>query len=192
MTDESALPPDAAVSRSALIIALVGFMGAGKTTVGQALAARLGWRFADLDDLIEAQERRTIGQIFSEDGEPRFRHIESQALERAVDSGAGSMVLALGGGAFVDERSRELLRDRGIRAVWLDAPANELFRRCDVPEKVRPLRRELQQFCDLYERRTASYQRADLRIVTNSKEISSIVEEIIERLGLLPARRSSD
>ena len=178
MTDETVWPRSPRELPSKYTVALVGFMGAGKTTVGQELAQRLGWRFADLDQLIEAREHRTIPQIFKENGEGRFR--ESRFL-----------ILALGGGAFVMESVRGLLQARGVPAIWLDAPAEELFRRCEQPEVVRPLRRDAHEFTKLYEQRLSSYRQADLHVVTNGKEISAVAEEIIAALALQPYSRSA-
>jgi shikimate kinase len=192
MTEENALPLPAGGLGCVSAVALVGFMGAGKTTVGRTLAERLGWRFADLDERIEAQQGRTIPQIFAEDGERRFREIERDALAREFNGGLRFLVLALGGGAFVSESIREALRSQQVPAVWLDAPAEELFRRCEQPSNLRPLRRDLRQFCELYETRAPSYGRADLKVATGSKAISVVVEEIIARLGLVPADRSSE
>ena len=101
-----------------LAIALVGFMGAGKTTVGRALAERLGWRFADLDDLIQAREGRSVEQIFREQGEAGFRELErmSGARSPATREESRPLVLALGGGAFPEEAVQEVLtrgRDSG-------------------------------------------------------------------------------
>jgi len=192
MTEESTLPLPAGLSPPVSVIALVGFMGAGKTTVGRLLAERLGWRFIDLDELIEAREGRTIPQIFAEHGEQRFREIEREILARQLDSGSRFAVLALGGGAFVNEGIRDLLRSREVPAVWLDAPADELFRRCEQPGTPRPLRRDLQQFCELYESRLPSYRCANFQVLTNSKEVASVAEEIIAGLDLLPASRSSE
>src|SRR5579859_5063149 len=132
MTDETVLPRSRREQASVHTVALVGFMGAGKTTVGQELARRLNWRFADLDQLIESREGRTIPQIFQAEGEAGFRALEHGVLaESLAVPGSGSTVLALGGGAFVVEKVRALLRERQVPAVWLDAPAEELFRRCE-------------------------------------------------------------
>jgi shikimate kinase len=192
MTDETVLPHTAGVHRFASILVLVGFMGAGKTTVGQAFATRLGWSFADLDQLIEAREGRTVPQIFAQDGEQRFRELEREVLEQTVAAqDSRFLVLALGGGAFVSENIRELLRKREVPTVWLDAPAEELFRRCEQPEVARPLRRSLQDFAELHEQRLSSYRQADLHVITSAKEISAVVDEIIEGLALVPGPRSS-
>ncbi|HEX6898050.1 MAG TPA: shikimate kinase [Bryobacteraceae bacterium] len=174
-------------------VALVGFMGAGKTTVGQALAQRLGWRFADLDQLIEASERRSIPRIFADEGEVHFRELERKALAQAFSlPDSTPLVLALGGGAFVSPSVRELLAELGIASVWLDAPVDELFRRCEQPDVVRPLRRDRRQFAQLHEQRLSSYRQADLHVVTIGKEISSIVNEVIQGLALCPVSRSSE
>jgi shikimate kinase len=165
--------------------ALVGFMGAGKTTVGYALAERLGWRFADLDQLIQAQENRTIPEIFQQEGEAAFRKLECHVLARTLASSSSEpLVVALGGGAFVSEGIRGLLKKSEVPTIWLDAPCEELFRRCEQPEVVRPLRRDAEQFTKLYEQRLSSYRQADFRVVTTNKEISAVVEEIIVRLNL--------
>lgn len=187
MTDETVLPRSRREQASVYTVALVGFMGAGKTTVGRELARRLNWRFADLDHLIESRQGRAIPQIFQEDGEPRFRELEHRVLGQALaDPDSRFFVLALGGGAFVVEKIRALLRERQVPAVWLDAPAEELFRRCDQPEVVRPLRKDPEQFTKLYEQRLSSYRQADLHVITKGKEISAIAEEITLRLALEP------
>jgi len=187
MTDETVLPRSRREQASVYTVALVGFMGAGKTTVGQQLARHLNWRFADLDQLIESREGRTIPQIFQQDGEQRFRDLEHSILGEVLAApDSRFFVLALGGGAFVVEKVRELLRDKRVPAVWLDAPAEELFRRCEQPEVVRPLRQDSQQFAKLYEQRLSSYRQADLHVITKGKEISAIAEEIALRLALQP------
>ncbi len=187
MTDETVLPRSRREQACVYTVALVGFMGAGKTSVGQELARRLSWRFADLDHLIESREGRAIPQIFQQDGEQHFRDLELSVLgETLAASDSRFLVLALGGGAFVVERIRALLRERYVAAVWLDAPAEELFRRCDQPEVVRPLRRDPEQFTKLYEQRLSSYRQADLHVITKGKEISAIAEEITLRLALEP------
>jgi len=176
-----------------LAVALVGFMGAGKTTVGRALAARLGWRFDDLDDLIEAREGRSVEQIFRRQGEPAFRDLERRVVrETLTTTGSAPRVLALGGGAFLEEQVRETLREAEIPAVFLDASVGELFSRSEESEVVRPLRRDLEQFRRLYEERRAAYMEAGLRIETGGLVVAAVVEEIISGLNLVakPVPRS--
>jgi shikimate kinase len=168
-------------------VALVGFMGAGKTTVGRALADRLNWRFEDLDDSIQAREGRSIEQIFQQQGEEAFRELERLAVrEILTQAPSGPRVLALGGGAFPQEPVRELLREAEIPAVFLDAPDDELFRRSEQPDVVRPLRRDREQFRELCQRRRGAYLKANLRIETAGKEIGAIVDEIVSGLNLVP------
>jgi shikimate kinase len=165
-------------------VALVGFMGAGKTTVGQELARRLNWRFHDLDDLIQATEGTTIEQIFHQRGEKAFREVERRILASALTDHSSPLVLALGGGAFVDPENQSLLRSAGVPAVFLDAPVEELFARSEQPEIVRPLRRDRRQFCALYERRRPEYARASVCVQTSGKEIRAVAEDIIQELKL--------
>jgi shikimate kinase len=164
---------------------LVGFMGAGKTSVGRALSRRLGWDFEDLDDRIQAHEKRTIEQIFQNSGEDEFRRAEHEALlELISELGSSPRVIALGGGAFSQPRNANLLAEDGFLTIFLDAPIEELFRRCQEEQVERPLRRDLQQFRELYEKRRPSYLRAALRIETNGKEIELVAAEAAGCLDL--------
>jgi shikimate kinase len=172
-------------------VSLVGFMGAGKTTVGRALAARLGWRFADLDDLIQAREGRSIAEIFEQQGEAAFRDLERLVVREILASAESApLVLALGGGAFLVDEVHQTLRQAEIPAVFLDASVEELFRRSEQPDVVRPLRRESEPFRQLYERRRPAYLKAELHIETGGKPIAVVVEEIISELNLVPTSAS--
>src|SRR6185437_16515182 len=108
MTDETPSPSSpGSPCRTVTAISLVGFMGAGKTTVGRALAAKLGWDFVDLDDLIQARDGRTIPEIFKSSGELAFRDLESRLLQELIcSSRANASVLSLGGGAFIDNTNQ--------------------------------------------------------------------------------------
>src|SRR5258708_5374045 len=106
-------------------IALAGFMGSGKTTVGSFLARQLAWRFVDLDARIEEASGLRITEIFDRLGEPAFREIEREQLEQALGQAAVQstpMVLALGGGTYAQPANLELLRASGCAAGWLDCP----------------------------------------------------------------------
>jgi shikimate kinase len=189
MKEEIASSPKLRAPRPRPIaVSLVGFMGAGKTTVGRALAAHLGWRFEDLDDLIREREGRTIEQIFQQSGERSFRDLEHRILGEVVARiEADSVVLGLGAGAFIDDRNQEFLLQAGIPAVFLDAPVEELFRRSEQPGVVRPLRQDFLQFRELYEKRRPAYLRAPLFISTAGRDVDSVVAEIISELKLTPS-----
>jgi len=159
---------------------LVGFMGSGKNTVGQELARRLSWDFVDLDARIEAREGQTIEGIFRLRGEPSFRSAETSALRDLKNSLVRDTVVALGGGAFVQETNRELLRP--WPSVFLDAPVPELWRRCLQSEAGdrarRPLRQDPEQFARLHEERLPFYRLASLAIETSGKDVAEICREI--------------
>ncbi|MCU1296093.1 MAG: shikimate kinase [Acidobacteriaceae bacterium] len=166
---------------------LVGFMGAGKTSVGKVLGGKLGWSFDDLDDLIQSRERRSIEAIFRESGELQFRRVEHQVLRQLLSQlDANPRVIALGGGAFVQPENAKLLQEAGFPSVFLDAPVNELFKRCQRQTVERPLRRDPEQFRNLYESRRTAYLQAALRVNTSDKEIEEIAMEIATNLKLGP------
>jgi shikimate kinase len=164
---------------------LVGFMGAGKSSVGLALSRKLAWPFADLDERIQAQEGRSVEQIFQQSGEAAFRQMEHAALRALIrELGTSPGVVALGGGAFVQAQNAALLDEPGFTAVFLDAPVEELFRRCREQQSERPLRRDLEGFRRLYETRRPGYMKAALRIETAGKDVEKVAAEAINILGL--------
>jgi shikimate kinase len=121
--------PAAALPAHLRRLVLTGFMGAGKTTVGRLLAARLNWDFLDLDAYIESRAGLTVPSIFASHGERRFRRLESAALASAL--GRDRLVLALGGGAPEVLTNRLLLEQTPATAtIFLDAPFPTLFDRC--------------------------------------------------------------
>jgi len=162
---------------------LVGFMGSGKSTVGKELARRLAWDFVDLDTRIEALEGETVPEIFRNRGESSFRIAETRALQNLLSNSLDrDSVIALGGGAFVQEANRELLRNHPT--VFLDAPAEELWRRCQQDESERPLRQDREQFARLCADRLPSYRQASLVIETGGKPVEAICLEITRALAL--------
>jgi shikimate kinase len=161
---------------------LVGFMASGKSSVGRELARRLGWQFADLDDRIESREQQSIPEIFLSRGEPAFRLAETAALRELAESLDRDTVVALGGGAFTRQQNRELLRD--WPSVFLDAPAEELWRRCEEDPAERPLRQDRGQFSQLYQERLPFYREATVTVQTAGKDLAAICAEIEGALHL--------
>ncbi len=161
-------------------IYLVGFMGAGKSTIGRRLAQQLGWTFADLDDDIEASEKRSISAIFATEGEEYFRRLESEALLRRVGRiRAGTpTVLALGGGAFTRVQNREAIAGHGI-SIWLDCPLDRLWERVSR-DSHRPLAHDRARFEELYHSRAAVYALADYRVEICADNPAIGVETILE------------
>jgi shikimate kinase len=162
------------------LVVLIGFMGAGKTTVGRALARRLRWRFLDLDGEIEKRKGQTVAQIFASSGEGGFRRAETAALRDLLQEsgGSGDLVLALGGGAFVQERNRVLLKQARAATVLLEAPLEELRRRCRNERRVRPLAQQETGFAELFTARRADYERARFRVQTLGKSVTQVAAEL--------------
>jgi shikimate kinase len=154
-------------------------MGCGKTTVGELLSRRLGWRFEDLDSRIQARTGTTIPQIFSNHGEARFRQIEREALLELIDEMASiPTVVALGGGAFVQAENRNLLQRSAWPTIFLDADVEDLWERCRSVEGERPLARDENQFRQLHEARRGFYMEASVKIDTRGKDAESVAAEI--------------
>jgi shikimate kinase len=169
---------------------LVGFMGAGKTSVGRTLGQRLNWIFEDLDDRIVRRERRAIAEIFRDSGEPAFRRAERIALKQVLEELRAGIprVVALGGGAFVRAANAALLQASGSPIVFLDAAVEELWQRCSKQASEagaeRPLLKSIEQFRDLYNARRKGYAKASLRIETGNRPVAAIAAEIAQALGL--------
>jgi shikimate kinase len=159
---------------------LIGFMGAGKTSVGRTLAARLGWRFFDLDRLIEEREGRKVPAIFAELGESAFRAAESAALAELLQDSElqGELVVALGGGTFVHPANREQLQRAGAITILLEAPLKELRRRCTSDPTVRPLAQEENRFAELFAARQSTYELARHKVSTMGKAVEDVAAEI--------------
>ena len=169
---------------------LIGFMGAGKSTVGRALGEHLGWTFEDLDERIERRERRNVHEIFRRAGEAGFRRAEHAALKEllSVLPVEAGKVVALGGGAFVQKHNVRLLEAANAPAVFLDASVEELWRRCrqqaEETGAKRPLLTSLASFSELYNARRPHYLKAWLRQETGGKTVDEIAVELIAALGL--------
>jgi shikimate kinase len=162
------------------VVVLVGFMGAGKTSVGKMLAEQLHWRFVDLDDLVVARERSSIAKIFEEAGESGFRSRESAALHQLLSEvkSSGDAVVALGGGALSQPENRAALEQSGFHKIFLDAPVELLFQRCASPSLQRPLLKDLSTFRNLYLSRQRQYSSAAVRVETGNKSVAEVCDEI--------------
>lgn len=163
---------------------LTGFMGAGKSTVGAILAGQLGWRFIDLDDVIEASSQRTVAEIFRDYGEADFRRREREAVEQL--STQEQIVLALGGGAVEDECTRSLLIHSPQNClVFLDAPLPELLARCTVEGKVRPLLAAPESLAARHTRRLPHYRTAHVTVATNGLAPQAVADRVLEQVFTL-------
>ena len=158
---------------------LVGFMGAGKSTVARALARRLDWKVEDIDERIEKRERRDIPTIFRQDGEPYFRSIEQEELIALLP--ARGTVVATGGGTIVDPIAREMmLRDGAV--IWLDAPLATVLERVPLDGR-RPLAADRIEMESLYNQRLMAYSRAHLRLDAAKGSVEDLVDQIVDWLG---------
>jgi shikimate kinase len=158
---------------------LMGFMGSGKTTIGKLLADRLGWHFADIDEDIEANERRSITEIFDTLGEEEFRRMESEMIRkrvRAVACGRPT-VIALGGGAATHAANVELIETHGV-TIWLSCAFDTVVRRIGQ-DASRPLARDPRRFEELFHARQEVYERADFRVEVETDDPAATVDAIL-------------
>jgi shikimate kinase len=159
-------------------IYLVGFMAAGKTTLAQALARKLGWRAEDVDLLIEVRERRTVAEIFAREGEPYFRSIERQVIWSLLP--LRHTVIATGGGTFIDPENRAAINADGV-SVWVDVPFEALLNRIPADGR-RPLANDRVQMALLYESRRLAYQQAHIHLDSSLSRPEELVDRLIEQL----------
>lgn len=162
-------------------LVLVGLMGAGKTTVGRRLAARLKVPFVDADAEIEAAAGRTIAEIFEDFGEAEFRKGERDVIARLLKS--GPLVLATGGGAFVDPETRARVKELGL-SIWLKAPIPLLVERVKRRD-TRPLLRNGDPagiLTKLAEARYPAYAEADIVVESGGGPHEAVVDSIINAL----------
>lgn len=159
-------------------IFLIGFMGAGKTTVGRILAEKLGYRFIDLDELIEAEASKSVRAIFAELGEDEFRRRERDALESC--RGMKKTVIALGGGAYISEENRAIINQTG-RAVWLDCHLEICLARVER-DGSRPLLAGASDMKTLLDGRRPFYALADRVVYTGDCSADEAALKIIDAL----------
>lgn len=160
-------------------IYLVGFMGAGKSTVARALGTSLGWQVEDIDDLIVARERRSIADIFARRGEAYFREIERAALRSLLP--LRHAIVATGGGTFADVENRRVINGDGA-SIWLDLTFEQAVARIPSDGR-RPLATDRGTLEALYITRCAAYRFAHLRLDAGRAPAGEIVERIRDWLG---------
>ena len=169
------------------IIALTGFMAAGKSTVGRALACLMKWRFVDLDCEIERRAGQSVREIFAKRGEAAFRALEDESLRDIVVGATEPTVIALGGGTFVQRRTAEFLHEAGVLVVFLELPLDQLLQRCRAmgqpcEQNPRPLAENEEDFRALYEQRLPLYRKANLVVKGEGKMPEEIAGEIRKSL----------
>ncbi len=157
---------------------LVGFMGAGKTTVARALGRRIGWRAEDVDERIESRERASVASLFASRGEAYFRQAERNVLHELLAE--RNVIVATGGGTFVDPENRSAMLADGAVA-WLDVPLTRIIDRVP-PDGRRPLAADRAQMEQLFLRRQVAYGQAHVR-VDASRPVDEVVERLLEWIG---------
>ena len=162
-------------------IVITGFMGCGKSKVARELARRLNVAFVDLDEKITQREGRSPAQLIVEDGEPAFRAIESNTLREVLETKTAG-VIALGGGAWIQETNRKLIDEYQCSSVWLDAPFEVCWTRIETSGEDRPLGKTRTQALDLYERRRPIYQLARIHIEVHDEPIDTLATRILHRI----------
>src|SRR5437667_8607281 len=159
-------------------IAIVGFMGCGKTTVANALAQQLGCAMIDLDSFINDREGRSPAEIIARDSEPSFREIETRALQDVLEKNA-ARVIALGGGAWMMQANRALVAQHDCLSVWLDAPFELCWERITSSGDTRPLAPDRESARKLYDSRRRGYQLAKLRV---TQDRASATHELVSAI----------
>ena len=180
-SDPSGPEPDPAPAYAGRTIALVGLMGAGKSTVGRRLAEKLGRAFYDSDTEIEKAAGLSISDIFALHGEADFRRGEKQVLKRLLE--LPPHVLATGGGAFIDAETRALMKEKAV-TIWLNADLETLWRRVQKRDN-RPLLKRAdakQHLSNLVSERKPFYSQADVHVLSKDGPHTNTVNSILKAL----------
>lgn len=159
-------------------VVLIGFMGTGKSTVGLALADKLGWRFVDADREIEQKEGRPIPQIFSEDGEDYFRSVESAVIAEIMQG--RRQIISMGGGAVLAPVNREEMSRNGL-VIALTASLQTIVQRVRTDQNRPLLQGNVEErVAALMEQRKNAYDFADIHINTDELPVQGVVDQIVE------------
>ena len=164
------------------IIAIIGLMGVGKTTLGLKLSEKLGYYFIDSDQEIEDRENKSITDIFEQNGEKYFREVEKNVIKEIVMRDE-EVVLSLGGGAFMNDEIRKILKEKAL-VVWLDASIDTILHRIGNKTN-RPLLNRIDKrkiLEDLAKKRYSTYAEADLKFDTSDENHELIMQKIIKAL----------
>jgi shikimate kinase len=163
-------------------IVLVGFMGAGKSSVAEILSHHLNCQWVDLDEFIESNENKTVAEIISNLGEEVFREIESDSLEQIM-AAESLRVVSLGGGAWMNEANREIIKKNDCLSFWLNTPFETCWQRISQDKTSRPLAKNKTNARKLYKERKDSYALADVSLTIKAKQApEEIASKIISRI----------
>lgn len=165
-----------------MLIALIGFMGSGKSTVGRELARKMAYPFVDTDEEIERKAKKSIPEIFEEHGEKYFRRLEEEVLSEIIENNE-EMVISTGGGIVLSEGNRRILREKTI-TILLQAGVEELYNRLK-DETNRPLlavENPQEEIKRLLEEREEYYNTADIKVNTDGLQVAEIVEIILKEV----------
>jgi shikimate kinase len=167
-------------------IVIIGFMGTGKSTVARELGRKLGREAVDLDDLISRHEGRSPHEIIQQDGESRFRELESEQLEKVLNE-KSARVIAAGGGAWTIPANRRLIAEHGAITVWLDAPFELCWERIETSNETRPLARSREMAERLYAERRPVYELANVRMsISKEDSAAEVATRISDQLMIGP------
>ena len=161
-------------------IVITGFMGCGKSKVAQELALRRNVVMIDLDESITARAGRNPAQLITEEGEPAFREIESNALRELLQAGEAG-VIALGGGAWIEKANRDLIDQYSCTTIWLDTPFAICWERITASEEDRPLGRTREEAKARYNRRKPIYELAQVHIAVGADQTLNDLVSAIEK-----------
>jgi len=160
--------------RANKLIAITGFMGSGKTEIARALAAELNLSMIDLDEVVTAQTGRTPAKLIREEGESAFRKVETEALAHILET-EDEAVIALGGGAWIENTNRDLLIKAQCVSIFLDVPFEICWSRIESSMDERPLGKTREEALSRFETRGPIYRLANIHISVESNELPTHV-----------------